>query len=117
MYEIVGLVLVSAAALAGAGLGKGAAAGVLAPNVREYLEIYYGCAAAGVVLNAVNFRLSPREMGEILRDSGAQLLFVHRDFAEAAAGLAAECPDLRTVVWIGGGPDGATGYEAFLAGA
>ncbi len=105
-----------AAALAGAGLEKGAVAGVIAPNVREYLEIYYGCAAAGVVVNSVNFRLSPREMGEILRDSGARLLFAHADFAAAVADVTAACPDLDAVVWIGRGPAGAAGYEAFLAG-
>ncbi len=105
-----------ASALAGAGLGKGSVAGVIAPNVREYLEIYYGCAAAGVVLNSVNFRLSPREMGEILRDSGARLLFVHADFAASVAAATAACPDLDAVVWIGDAPADGTGYEAFLAG-
>ncbi|MEW5911436.1 MAG: long-chain-fatty-acid--CoA ligase [Thermodesulfobacteriota bacterium] len=110
-----------AQALIGLGLAKGQVVGIIAPNVHQYLEAYYACAALGIVLNPVNFRLSPREMAFILGDSGAAVVLAHTDFAEAAAAAAAECPQVRHLIWIGEGPcppveREACAYEELLAG-
>ncbi|RJX28831.1 MAG: long-chain-fatty-acid--CoA ligase [Desulfarculus sp.] len=110
-----------ARALAGLGLAKGQVAAIIAPNVHQYLEAYYACAALGVVLNPINFRLAAREMAFILADSGAQVLLAHTDFAQAAALALADCPQVRHLIWIGEGPcppvgREASAYEELLAG-
>jgi len=66
----------------------------------------------GAALVSVNIRLSPPEMAEIIRHSGASLLVVTHEFADLGGRLAGEL-DLPLV--IAGGAD--DGYEAWLAGA
>ena len=99
-----------AAALAREGLARGDVVAILAPNVTEYLEVYHACAISGVILNSVNFRLSPREISAILEDSGAKLLFVHPDFSAKAAESTANTPLGRQTVVLG------EDYEALAAG-
>jgi len=48
------------------------------------METYYACAALGVALTPINFRLSANEIGDILRDSGVSCLIVHEDFGQIA---------------------------------
>ncbi len=108
--------------LAGQGLVKGKVAGIVAPNVHQFLEAYYACACLGVVLNPVNFRLAAREMAFILADSGAEVLIAHTDFAQQVEDALPQCPRVRLVVWIGGEtppdlPVEAADYEAVIEAA
>jgi fatty-acyl-CoA synthase len=66
--------------LSGMGLHKGDVAAIIAPNCHQYMELYYAAAVSGVVLAPLNFRLSPREISNILRDSDCRVLFSHNDF-------------------------------------
>ncbi len=111
-----------AGALAEAGLERGRVAAIVAPNVHQFVETYYACARLGVVLNPVNFRLSPREMAFILNDSAAMVLLAHSDFATEVAAAVAQCPKLKQIIWIGESPPAsegppAVGYEEALAAA
>ena len=90
-------------ALSGLGLSKGKVAGIIAPNVHQYLETYYACALLGVVLNPLNFRLSHHELSFILGDSGAEIILAHTDFAETVAQTVAACPGVKQLIWIGDG--------------
>jgi acyl-CoA synthetase (AMP-forming)/AMP-acid ligase II len=108
-------------ALINRGMSKGSVAAVMAPNGHEFIEIYYACGITGVVLNPVNFRLSPREISDILQDCQVKLLFAHVQFKEAVAAFARECNDLEQVIWLGGKspelpelPQASGEYEAAL---
>jgi acyl-CoA synthetase (AMP-forming)/AMP-acid ligase II len=48
---------------------------VASTNCPEYLVIMFGVWAAGMVLAPINAKLHPREVGDILDDAGARLLF------------------------------------------
>jgi acyl-CoA synthetase (AMP-forming)/AMP-acid ligase II len=86
--------------LENANIRRGDVVAILAPNCHEYMEVYYACGIRGIVLAPLNFRLSHGELGAILQDAEARLLFVHQDFAECIMPLAKECPALRQFVWI-----------------
>ncbi len=108
-------------ALKGLGLTKGKVAGIIAPNVHQYLEVYYACAALGAVLNPVNFRLSHHEMSFILGNSEAEILLAHTDFADTVAQTVAACPQVKHLIWIGEGAcppvqAQAQAYEEFISG-
>ncbi|UVS82002.1 long-chain-fatty-acid--CoA ligase [Actinokineospora sp. UTMC 2448] len=74
--------------LLAAGLGVGDRVAYLGLESEHYYEIALGCAKAGVVLVPVNWRLTADEVDHILRDSGAALLFVEREFLAIAEKIA-----------------------------
>jgi fatty-acyl-CoA synthase len=101
-----------ASALQAAGLRKGDRVAFLCPNIPALLEAHFGVPAAGGVLVALNYRLSPQDIGVILDHSGARFLFVdHTCEHLAEGGGQAE----RTVRIDDTGAPGDP-YEDFLAG-
>lgn len=54
--------------LASRGISPGERVAILLPNVPEFVVSYFGAIAAGAVAVPVNYRLSPPEIGYILRD-------------------------------------------------
>ncbi len=90
-----------AAWMVAAGMNKGSVAAIIAPNCHEFMEAYYACAALGVILNPINFRLAAREIATILEDSEATLLFAHDDFHNVSQDAIGMSKDLQRVVWIG----------------
>ncbi|MBX3572909.1 MAG: long-chain-fatty-acid--CoA ligase [Mesorhizobium sp.] len=57
------------------GIGAGDRVAVLAKNCAEYFEVLIGASKMGATAVGLNWRLSPREMNEILRDCEPSLLF------------------------------------------
>ena len=57
---------------------------VVTENVPEYVELFFAIWAAGMVATPVNAKLHPRELVDILEDSGASVAFVS---AKILAGL------------------------------
>lgn len=57
------------------GLRPGDRLAVLAENSHRFMELMFGAARAGLVFTPLNFRLTQRELGFMLEDSGAQVLF------------------------------------------
>jgi fatty-acyl-CoA synthase len=118
--EFAGRVRRLASALRDAGLEKGDRVAFIAPNIPALLEAHYGVPAAGGVLVAVNYRLTPDDVGFILRHSGARLVFVDHEYAhlvgDGADGADGGGSAVERVVRID--DTGATGdpYEDFLAG-
>src|SRR5688572_14563803 len=55
---------------------------ILAQNVAEYVECYYGVPAAGMALTFLNYRLHPKEWAWILGNSEARVLIVERSFLD-----------------------------------
>lgn len=91
----------------GLGLKKGDRAAIVATNCLEYIEIVDGLAEAGVAVATPNPKQTAVELGFILNDCGARVVFVA--VALEALVRAADCPAIERVVVIG--PD----YEALLA--
>ncbi|MGC0423495.1 long-chain-fatty-acid--CoA ligase [Embleya sp. AB8] len=108
----------AAHALRSVGVDRGARVAWLGRESEYYYAVVLGCAKAGAVLVPVNWRLTAREADHILRDSGARVLFVDREFLSVAERVRPTLPELRTLVHIdapgaGGGP--AEGLKAWWA--
>jgi acyl-CoA synthetase (AMP-forming)/AMP-acid ligase II len=87
------------------GLAMGDKVAVLSRNALEYMELLLACALAGIIVQALNWRLSTAELAQILRtDAPDAVVFAGEQAAEAAA-LRAEIDGERWFSWAeGGGP-------------
>jgi acyl-CoA synthetase (AMP-forming)/AMP-acid ligase II len=101
----------AANALTGAGVGEGARVAYLDLNNPEFFEVSLGAAKIGAAIAPLNFRLTPAEMGEIVRDAEATVLVVGPVFEAVVPAIQAAAPALTTVVRTG------DAYEAWLAAA
>ena len=99
-------------ALAAMGVGHEDRVAALCTNSHVMLELHHAVPMRGAALVSVNIRLSPSEMAEIIRHSGASLLVATHEFADLGGRLAGEL-DLPLVIAGGPGDD----YEAWLADA
>jgi len=71
-----------AGALKAQGVGEGDRVAILAYSSPISFELLLGCAKAGAIMVPINFRLSSREVGEILDDAEPSLLLVEGDLAQ-----------------------------------
>jgi acyl-CoA synthetase (AMP-forming)/AMP-acid ligase II len=99
----------------GAVAGVGDRVGILMENRPAFVEAYYGVPTAGMVLTFLNYRLNPKELAHIMRDSGATVLMTEPKYLPAVAAIRDSLPDLKLVVCDGDGGD--VSYEELLAGA
>lgn len=72
------------------GVGQGDCVAILHQNSHEFLESYFATAQLGAIINPLNFRLSPKELAFILRDSDASLLIASERFKDGVESLGAE---------------------------
>src|SRR5690606_33374654 len=95
-----------AAALIGAGIQPGDRVAIWAPNCWEWIVALFGLHSAGAVLVPLNTRYKGIEAGDILRRSGARLLFTVEGFLgnDYASMLdepeVGELPDLERIVLL-----------------
>ncbi len=75
---------------------------ILEVNSHAFLETYYAAAGIGAILNPLNYRLTPKEIAYILRDSGSRWLLTNTQFASQVQGLFEEDTPLEGIVWING---------------
>jgi acyl-CoA synthetase (AMP-forming)/AMP-acid ligase II len=75
--------------------------GILAENIPEYVECYYGVPSAGMALTFLNYRLHPKEWAWILDDAAASVLIIEQKYLEAIEPALAGLPSLQHVVVIG----------------
>jgi len=99
-------------ALAAMGVGHEDRVAALCTNSHVMLELHHAAPMRGAALVSVNIRLSPAEMAQVIRHSGASLLVATHEFADLGGRLAGEL-DLPLVV--AGGADDT--YEPWLASA
>ena len=88
------------------GLGRGDRFAVMATNSHQYLELYHAAFLGCGVINPLNLRLAGAELDYIVRDSGTEVVFVDRFFAQHLANAMAtsdEPSPIRRVVLIGDG--------------
>ena len=93
-----------AQALIAEGVGVGDRVAFLDRNGLAYFDVLFGGAMTGAVNVAVNWRLAPVEMGAIIDDARAGVLFVHPDYAEAVAAMPSGLPHVRRMVVLGATP-------------
>src|SRR5947209_15997977 len=80
------------------GLGPGDRVILSLENCREFVELMFGCWAAGLCAVPTNARLHPREVQYIAENSGARLLIATPGLMEALAPLAASVGSLDRVI-------------------
>ena len=104
-------------ALVGLGLRPQERVAMLAPNCGEYLEVFGACESANLIIVNMNYRLSSRELIQIVHDCEPAALIFHEQFRGLAEDLIAALPGLRHIVCIEGSLDGAAAYEELLQSA
>jgi fatty-acyl-CoA synthase len=116
-----------ASALAGRGIGLGDTVAALLPNTPPLFEAHFGVPMAGAVLNALNVRLDPATIAQILEHGEAKALITDQSYAATVkAALARVGRDIlvidvddpqRLADEDPGERLGQMDYEAFLSGA
>ncbi|HXA34681.1 MAG TPA: AMP-binding protein [Acidimicrobiales bacterium] len=71
---------------------------IVGENHPSWLECYYGVPRAGRILVFLNHRLAAAELASILHRSGASLLIGPRSELDRLRSLAAEFPEVRTIL-------------------
>ena len=106
-------------ALRDLGLRKGDRVSFLISNTHQLLEAYFGVLEAGCILNPINIRLSPQDIGYILDHSGSRALFFHADFLPLVSTLKNSLAETKFFVIVEGarGEVATHEYEALLASA
>jgi acyl-CoA synthetase (AMP-forming)/AMP-acid ligase II len=74
---------------------------ILAENIPEYVECYYGVPDAGMALTFLNYRLHPKEWAWIMNNAQVSTLLVQDKYLDAVEPFLAEVPSLKAVVVIG----------------
>ncbi len=109
-----------ASALRRLGVKSGEVVSFLTYNTHHLLEAYYGVLQAGAILNPINIRLNPREIGYILNHAESRVLCFHRDFVPMVHAMRDGLQTVRNFVVIEPDlalPFSAQEYETLLRGA
>ena len=89
--------------------------GILAENLPEFVECYYGVPGVGMALTFLNYRLNPKEWAWILANADARVLIVQKKFHEQIEPLLGDLPSIEHVIVIGGqGEAGLSDYDDFV---
>jgi long-chain acyl-CoA synthetase len=89
-------------ALSSVGVGCGDRVAFLDRNGPEYFDVSFALAKLNAVMVAVNWRLAPAEIANIVNDAGAKILVVGLDFAQHIEGIEGRLATVSTIVAIGG---------------
>ena len=104
----------AAQALQAAGVGKGDRVAFIDKNGAEYFEVTFALAKLGAVGVAVNWRLAPAEMAQIIEDAQAEVVIVGAEFFPHVEKIEGELGRVRHIVAIGGHARW-TDYEQWLS--
>ncbi len=112
-----------AAALALRGVGRGTTVAAMLANTPEMIELHFGPAMLGAVINTLNTRLDAKTLAFMLDHGEAAVLFTDREFSPVIKQALALCKtrplviDVVDPVYTGDGELlGEMDYEALLAG-
>jgi fatty-acyl-CoA synthase len=110
-----------ASALAKRGVKRGDTVAAMLPNVPAMVELHFGPAMFGAVLNTLNTRLDAEAIAFMLDHGEAKVLFTDAEFAPIigkALKLVKTRPlviDVADALYEGGAPLGELEYESFIA--
>ncbi len=85
--------------LKGLGVRKGDRIAIIHRNMHYFLEVYFGAAQIGAILNPLNYRLSAGELDFILNDAGARVLIAEERFRETVEALKSAKKGIEHVIW------------------
>jgi fatty-acyl-CoA synthase len=111
-----------AGALAKHGVKRGETVAAMLPNVPAMVELHFGPAMFGAVLNTLNTRLDAESLAFMLDHGEARVLFTDAEFSGVIAKaltLVKSRPlvvDVRDALYEGGAAVGEIEYEDFIAG-
>src|SRR5580700_8049229 len=110
-----------AGALRQAGVRPGDRVAFLSANCHRLLEAYYGVLEAGAILLPLNIRLTANELGYVLNDAEATILFVEKQLLGVAESFRKDVPSIRMFCQLDGAPSAPwlapQNYDALLAAA
>jgi acyl-coenzyme A synthetase/AMP-(fatty) acid ligase len=100
--------------LAGQGVAKGDRVFVMLPRVPDWYDVVLGCIKLGAVPMPATTLLTPRDIAYRLNSAEASMVVVDAEGTTKVDQVAADCPSLRTRVYLAGGgyggiPDDASG--------
>jgi len=84
------------------GISKGDRVGIHLPNCPEFIMTYFGILKAGATVIPVNVMLKDQEIGYIMNDSGAKVLFTLKDFLPQSTQAIKGIKDFKELVVVGG---------------
>ncbi|MFI7529677.1 acyl-CoA synthetase [Nocardia salmonicida] len=100
-----------------AGLRRGDHVALLSVNDPKMYEVYWAALRSGLYITAVNWHLTPAEIGYIVDDCGARALIVSAALAATAEQVAAITPRVEIRLAFDGPVEGYKSYEQALAAA
>jgi len=103
-----------ASALRQHGVEPGDRVAYLSFNTHQLLEGYYGVILAHAIVMPLNVRLSPIELQNILKHSGARILLFENDFAPLVERLKPVCPEIHRFIGLDEAPAADLSYEELL---
>ena len=89
-------------ALKAAGVGDGDRVALIDKNGPEYFEVLYGGSKIGAINVAVNWRLAPLEMAQIVNDAEAKVLIVGPDFLAHLDKIEDQLETVSKILVLGG---------------
>jgi acyl-coenzyme A synthetase/AMP-(fatty) acid ligase len=98
--------------LAGQGVAKGDRVFVMLPRVPDWYDVVLGCIKLGAVPMPATTLLTPRDIAYRLNSAEASVVVVDAEGTTKVDQVAAECPTLRTRVYLAGGGYGGIPDEA-----
>lgn len=99
------------------GVKKGDRIGMLQVNCNQYVETYFACAKIGAIFVPLNFRAKAEELGYMLDNASARILFTGSRYLDIAKDLKSRLSCLETCIALEGKADGFADYEEKIAGA
>jgi long-chain acyl-CoA synthetase len=100
-------------ALLAEGVGTADRVAILDKNSIEYFELLFGGGKVNAANVAVNWRLAPPEISQILNDSEARVVVVGQEFAPMLDTIASDLTAAKKIVVVGG-KAGYTSYDDWL---
>jgi crotonobetaine/carnitine-CoA ligase len=97
----------------GLGLESGDRVALMLDNTLEFVETWFGLAAAGLVQVPLNPAILGERLIHAMTDSGASALVVEARYVSQFEQIAAQLPELQTIVIVGGGAETTTSQVPF----
>jgi len=99
------------------GIKRADRVGILAMNGVEFLDAFFACAKLGAVLVPFNWRSHPKEIADLVLQTGPKIMIFGDDFRAGIADIASSCKGVLTWMHLDGeGISGSIHYEGTLAG-
>ncbi|MBM2831854.1 MAG: hypothetical protein HW414_906 [Dehalococcoidia bacterium] len=99
------------------GRKKGDLVAILQVNCPQYIETYFACAKAGLILSPLNFRAKAEELSYMLNFAETKTLLAGDRYVDMVSGMKADVPTVKDFIALDGKAQGMLYYEDLLAGS